>query len=78
MGLVSPMTSEEISIQPRHRWGEPVRLLDRTERACAHCPLIRITMHPPHGLPWREWRHRDSEARWQMTTTPPCRERAAA
>ncbi|HLH95031.1 MAG TPA: hypothetical protein VKW08_07925 [Xanthobacteraceae bacterium] len=59
------------AVEPRHRWGEPVRLPDRTERTCAHCGLVKITMHPPHGLPWREWRHRNG-ASIPLTNTPPC------
>lgn len=60
------------SLEPRHRWGDPARLIDRTERTCAHCGLVKITVHPPHGYPWREWRHRDSPVRIALTTTPPC------
>jgi hypothetical protein len=62
----------------KHRWGEPMRLQDRTERVCQICGLVKITQHPPHGLPWREWRPRDSTARFQMASTPPCLERGAA
>jgi hypothetical protein len=29
---------------------------DRTEKTCAACGLVKITVHPPRGLPWREWR----------------------
>lgn len=43
----------------------------RTERECAHCHLMKITVHPPHGLPWREWRTKNGEV-WQGTATPPC------
>lgn len=56
----------------RHRWGEPLPLQDQTERVCANCSLVKITMHPPHGLPWRVWRHRDGSS-FTAEGTPPCR-----
>lgn len=31
----------------------------RTERVCIWCGLVKITVHPPQGLPWREWRTRN-------------------
>lgn len=64
----------------KHRWGDPVTILpseafdgnERTERVCPSCGLVKITVHPPHGLPWREWRHRDAAAPIALTHTPPC------
>lgn len=61
----------------KHKWGDPMRLQGRTERTCAHCEIVKITMHPPHGLPWREWRHPDNPVSFQMTNTPPCLDRGA-
>lgn len=62
----------------RHRWGERFTRLENTpsgcpqsERVCAHCGLVRITVHPPHGLPWREWRPKDGP-QMQFEATPPC------
>lgn len=62
----------------RHRWGEGVLVgeyLDRTERTCALCGLVKITVHPPQGWPWREWRTREGK-RWEGENTPPCLEAA--
>lgn len=50
-----------------HRWNLENRIPahatpdgnERTERQCAFCGLFRITVHPPHGLAWREWRTKD-------------------
>lgn len=51
----------------KHRWEkEPKRLAASeradgnasTERACTICGMVKITVHPPYGLPWREWRTR--------------------
>lgn len=33
----------------KHRW----------EKTCPFCLLTKITVHPPRGLPWREWRTKD-------------------
>lgn len=43
----------------------------RTERRCVRCGMVKITVHPPQGLPWREWRTAAGE-RWQGHLTPPC------
>lgn len=32
---------------------------DRTERVCAACGVMRITVHGAHGRPWVEWRSAD-------------------
>lgn len=68
----------------RHKWPKevPVTVLgsktpsgcEQSERACEHCGLIKITVHPPQGLPYREWRHPASPVQFQATHTPPCRE----
>lgn len=62
-------TIEAVTVPARrHRWGEPVAIAnhpctgcDETHRACALCGLIKITVHPPHGLPYRLWQYRDGE-----------------
>jgi hypothetical protein len=50
------------------------------ERACLNgCGVVRITVHPPQGFPWVEWRTGDpgqSQQRW--SGTPPCRPVAAS
>jgi hypothetical protein len=65
----------------RHRWNEiePLRLSgqfttdgnDRTVKTCAACGLQKITVHPPHGFPWNEWRSRRGHV-LRMLSTPPC------
>jgi len=68
--------------QPRHRWGEAVPITadrtpsgcEQTERACVICGMIKITVHPPHGFPWREWRHPKSDRQFPAEHTPPCKE----
>lgn len=65
----------------RHRWNvhdtqripacESPDGNDRTEKKCEHCSLIKITVHPPHGQPFRLWRTREGKI-WQGDATPPC------
>lgn len=65
----------------RHRWNvETQRRLDghafadgndRNEKDCQFCGLVKITVHPPQGLPWREWRHANGQT-FQCDATPPC------
>ena len=43
----------------------------RNERDCLHCGMTRITVIPPHGYPWHEWRTRDGQV-WVGEATPPC------
>lgn len=46
----------------RHKWGERVTILpsespdgcERSERMCEKCGIVKITVHPPQGNPWRE------------------------
>lgn len=63
----------------KHKWGNPIHVpgretvtgCDQTERKYELCPVVRITVHPPQGLPWREWRkHGAFQA--QMDRTPEC------
>jgi hypothetical protein len=44
---------------------------ERTERTCARCGLVKITVHPPRGLAWREWRTPEGQT-MQLDATPPC------
>jgi hypothetical protein len=62
----------------RHRWGDRVSIVEGTasgclqsERTCTRCHLVRVTVHPPRGFPWLEWRGRDGN-QVQLSTTPPC------
>jgi hypothetical protein len=70
-----------LQISPRkHEWGDPERLgeyAERTERICVLCGLVKITIHPPRGLPWREWRTRAGRT-WQGVATPPCMDEVTA
>lgn len=74
---VEPMPSED---KPsRHRWGdrkwfEGFECADgngRSERTCEHCGLVKITVHPPIGMPWRLWRTPTGMVA-QIDATPPC------
>lgn len=63
---------------PRHKWGDRVTVVDNTssgceqgERTCVRCGIVRVTVHPPRGLPWREWRPRGC-VQIQLSSTPPC------
>lgn len=63
---------------PNHRWGPRMLVNDGTvhgceqsERTCLRCGLVRVTVHPPQGLPWREWRP-EGGPQMQFTNTPPC------
>lgn len=67
--------------QPKHSWSDPTYIheqgkTDRRERTCTKCGLVRITMIPPHGLAWREWRHPKWEHSVKLGATPPCVEKA--
>lgn len=48
----------------------------RNECDCLLCGLTKITIIPPHGWPWREWRTKDG-AIWKGQATPPCIEAVA-
>ena len=62
----------------RHRWGDRITIVDGTvsgceesHRVCVKCALLKITVHPPNGFPWRVWRTAAGAA-WQGDRTPPC------
>lgn len=44
---------------------------DRSEKPCLHCSLVKITVHPPFGIPWREWRFGAGE-NFKSDLTPRC------
>ena len=54
----------------------PIDGNDRTEKTCANCLLVKITVHPVRGLPWREWRTKEGKG-WVGDSTPPCVEAKA-
>ncbi len=74
------------SLAKRHSWNatDPKRIAacdcpdgnDRTEKTCPVCGLVKITVHPAQGFPWREWRTKDGK-RWVGDATPPCVEAMA-
>jgi hypothetical protein len=79
--------TETLQTPPRrHRWNEGTENRipacetadgnDRTEKTCALCGLVKITVHPPQGLPWREWRTK-AGGMWAGQATPPCIEAAS-
>lgn len=65
---------------PQHQWGAATRLpLDtclkrheQTERTCAVCGLIRVTVHHPDGRAWREWRLAGTDRQFEDERTPVC------
>ena len=63
----------------RHRWGEPVRFEHKTERACQHCPIVKVTRHENErgrDIYWTEFfSGLDLISR---DKTPPCDDRSAA
>jgi hypothetical protein len=44
----------------------------QTERTCMKCPLVKITVHPPQGGGWREWRWGDAPSQFIDVVTPAC------
>lgn len=65
-----------------HKWGDPLRFAPedcpngcaQTERRCLKCGVVKITVHPPQGQVWTEWRTGDSgQYQMQLSVTPPCR-----
>lgn len=69
---------------PRHQWPrdserriaacESPSKNDQTERTCNLCGLIRVTVHPPQGFPFRQWR-RPKGKQFTCLHTPPCQVR---
>lgn len=66
----------------RHKWPEDRHAkiflaqetrdgLERHERTCIQCGMTRITVIPPVGWPWHEWRTKDGPV-WVGEATPPC------
>ena len=64
-----------------HKWGskktflpnETASGLEQTERICERCDITKITMHPPSGFPWKEWRHPAwPDQQFRSDETPDC------
>lgn len=65
---------------PRHVFGEPVYVLQdpqrgrdypQTERTCAACKIVKITVHGANGAAWREWRLPDCVPQFSDAMGPP-------
>lgn len=67
---------------PRHRWPashdreipacESPDGNDRNEKDCRNCGITRITVHPPEGFPFHQWRKPDGFVLPISRFTPPC------
>jgi hypothetical protein len=73
----APVTDTSAAIvaspaSPRHRWGEPLRFTDSTERPCLWCTLRKVTMHPPRGNPYRMWKYGQTGSPFKSDLTPRC------
>jgi hypothetical protein len=44
----------------------------QTERTCKRCKLVKITVHPPEGGGWREWRWGDGGCQFADRVMPEC------
>jgi len=71
----------EVSTLPvkiKHRWSYPVTVIENTysgceetHRRCLHCATVKVTVHPPQGLPYRAWIAPNGVwGVWNLT--PPC------
>ena len=75
-------TIEIVSRKRRHKWDEDgikrfaalttTSGCGETWRTCLLCQTIRITVHPPHGLPWPEFILPGATARVALAMTPEC------
>lgn len=45
---------------------------ERFERICKACGMTRITIVPPRGWAWHEWKRKRGDVSFQMESTPPC------
>lgn len=64
----------------KHPFGDPVSVPadpslgrhQQTERHCPKCKLVKITVHPPQGDGWREWRWGDANWQFADRVEPEC------
>ena len=56
----------------RHKWGDPFRTIERTNRTCPKCGIIKVTRHDGDGLPWVEYYRDDHRIITENNRTPPC------
>ena len=65
----------------KHKWSDPVPVdaanspagYEQSERQCALCDLIKITVHPPEGFAYRAWRYRNTSEQFSAPRTPLCK-----
>jgi len=78
------MTAEIVDAKaPRHKWkpsytkmADTISGCEETWRECSLCAVVKITVHPPMGIPWREWHLGGKQ--FKMDATPPCLRAEAA
>lgn len=66
--------------RPPHLFGPPVTVEpdpargrhQQTERTCAVCGTVKVTVHHPDGRAWREWRVRGADRQFEDERTPLC------
>lgn len=66
--------------RPPHLFGTAVRVEQdpsrkrhqQTERVCAVCKLVKVTVHHSDGRAWREWRMPGSDRQFEDDRTPLC------
>lgn len=74
------MTAEVVPLLRKHKWRDPISKLrdstpsncEETERECERCRLIKITVHPPFGRPYRMWRTAGGVRFPNMAQVPLC------
>lgn len=72
-------TVAQFPAKARHHWNLEARIPacespdgnDRTEKTCPICGICKITVHPPHGFPYRKWRTKKG-IEVDFDSTPPC------
>lgn len=65
---------------PRHAFGAPLFVPQdpsrdahpQTERICANCGLVKVTVHGPGGDAWREWRESYASPQYRLDAAPSC------
>jgi hypothetical protein len=64
----------------KHKWRDSINIhrdstpsgCDETERECEHCHLVKLTVHPPFGFPFRMWRTKGGVRFPDMPQVPLC------
>jgi len=66
--------------KPHHLFGAAVTVApdpsrgrhQQTERVCAVCGTVKVTVHHADGRAWREWRVPGAERQFEDDRTPAC------